>query len=70
LEYGDAFKGKLHTLDLTLEEVHTLRHFLKAMELEDRYMSRAVKEDTNVRGGSEDLALSNEFRERARAIYR
>lgn len=70
IEYGKLFEGKVHTLDFTLEEVHTLRPFLKAMELEERYMSRAVKEETGVRGGSEDQALSAEFRKRALAIYR
>src|SRR6201999_4083380 len=50
IEYGNAFKDKVSILDFTLEESHTLRPFLSALGLENRFMSLNVEESSTVLG--------------------
>ncbi|KAF5497161.1 hypothetical protein CGCS363_v008052 [Colletotrichum siamense] len=46
-----SFRNKVNFLDFTLEQVARLRPFLEWTHLEDRYLSRCVKEITSFHGG-------------------
>ncbi|KAF2103412.1 hypothetical protein NA57DRAFT_31443 [Rhizodiscina lignyota] len=69
-EYGELFSGKLKILDLTLEEVHSIKDFLDAMQLEERYLSSAVKPKTSAEGGSLSRTLTDDLRKKSYAICR
>ena len=69
-EYGELFSGRVNFLDLSLEEVHSLRSLLVGLGLEDRYTSKAVKETTAVQGGLVNERLTNDLRRKAYAICR
>ncbi|KAL5327036.1 hypothetical protein ACEPPN_004726 [Leptodophora sp. 'Broadleaf-Isolate-01'] len=58
-------------LDFALEEVLQLDLFLKALNLEDRYISMITYEETACAdGGEEDRRLTSKFRERAHELLR
>lgn len=58
-------------LDFTLEEVLKLERFLKALHLEDRYISTNTYEETACEDdGEEDRRLTSRFRERAHELLR
>ncbi|KFY37775.1 hypothetical protein V494_04632 [Pseudogymnoascus sp. VKM F-4513 (FW-928)] len=67
-----SFEGMVKFLDFTLEEVVELRPFLKWTQLEDRYLSRCVKEITSFYGG-EAMLIPNpdrQIKNRAYALLR
>jgi hypothetical protein len=67
-----SFKGMVKFLDFTLEEVVELRPFLKWTQLEDRYLSRCVKEITSFYSG-EAMLIPNpdwQIKNRAYALLR
>jgi hypothetical protein len=70
LEYGDMFDRKISILDLSLEQVHSVAPFLQAIAINDRYLSKLVKEETRVRNGSLDQRLTNDLRNKGYAICR
>ncbi len=70
LQYGDLFRGEVPMLDFGLEDIHELRPFLLALNLEDRYMSRTVKEVSMTNASTLDPVLSRSMREKAYAIFR
>jgi hypothetical protein len=69
-EYGDLFLGKIQLLDFSLEEIHPLKLFLSYLGLAERYMSKAVKEETTVEGGSFSRSLTKDLRNKSYAICR
>lgn len=68
----EAFNGKASMLAFKLEEVRTLRPFIQWLNLEDRYLSRTVKEITRNKSNSEPLSnkLTQWFRGKAHALFR
>lgn len=69
-EYGDLFKDKINMLDFSLEEVHSIKPILASLELEGRYISRIVKEETRIEDGSLNDILTKDLRRKAYAICR
>lgn len=69
-DYLEAFSGRLAMLDLTLEETHSIRWFLDALDLADRYLSQATKEETSVEGGALDNRLTSQLRRKSYAMCR
>jgi hypothetical protein len=69
-EYGMAFDGKLSILNYTLEEVRFYRPFLLALGLERRYMSEMVEEISMVSAGVLEPCLTNDFEQKAYALFR
>ncbi|KAK2755514.1 hypothetical protein FQN54_006454 [Arachnomyces sp. PD_36] len=71
-EYGAAFNGKVHVLGFSLEETREFRQFLLALGLEDRHMSMAVRQNTNVidPDHTPSRRLTSQFREKARILLR
>ncbi|KAH9237080.1 hypothetical protein K456DRAFT_1495726 [Colletotrichum gloeosporioides 23] len=67
-----SFKNKVNFLDFTLEQVARLRPFLEWTHLEDRYLSRCVKEITSFHGGAATLITNpqRQIRHRAHALLR
>ncbi|EXF75687.1 hypothetical protein CFIO01_04620 [Colletotrichum fioriniae PJ7] len=69
-----SFKSKVKLLDFTLEDVARLRPFLEWMRLQDRYISRCVKEITSFHGGMSIPTLTSnpqrQIRNRAHALLR
>lgn len=72
VEYGNAFRNKVSVLDFSLEEVWSLQPFLWSLGLQNRYMSSAISESTDVRQPSKEPAtnLTHDFREKATALFR
>ncbi|KAF4924992.1 hypothetical protein CGCVW01_v003742 [Colletotrichum viniferum] len=67
-----SFRNEVNFLDFTLEQVARLRPFLEWTHLEDRYLSRCVKEITSFHGG-EATPVTNpqrQIRNRAHALLR
>jgi hypothetical protein len=67
-----SFEGRVKFLDFTLEETVGLSPFLKWTQLEDRYLSRCVKEITSFHSG-DAILLSNpdrQIKNRAYALLR
>jgi hypothetical protein len=69
-DYGDLFRDKIPTLDFSLEEVHSLKVFLQCLNLEPKYLSNSVTEETRVDGGVFNTELTNDLRRKAYAIAR
>lgn len=69
-EYGDVFRGKISMLDLSLEEVHSLKVILLGLGLHRFYTSIAVQETTSVQGGLINESLTESLRKKAYAICR
>jgi hypothetical protein len=69
-EYGEIFNNSIKMMDFTLEQVHALSPFLKALSLENKYISRQIKEKTKVLDGSFHSRLTDDFRSKAYAICR
>jgi hypothetical protein len=69
---ADAFEGNFFLLDFDLEEVQKLQPFLSCFDLEDRYISRKVKERSSVEGnpGKPNANLTRNLRRRAYALFR
>uniref|UniRef100_L2FL52 Ino80 chromatin remodeling complex protein n=1 Tax=Colletotrichum fructicola (strain Nara gc5) TaxID=1213859 RepID=L2FL52_COLFN len=67
-----SFKNKVNFLDFTLEQVARLRPFLEWTHLEDRYLSRCVKEITSFHGGPATPITNpqRQIRNRAHALLR
>jgi len=70
LEHENIFRSKLCSLNFSMEEIHPLKAFLLALDLEDRYTSHAAKETTEAKGGIHDSALSENLSLKAYAIAR
>jgi hypothetical protein len=68
--YGEQFSGKIRMLNLSLEEVHSIRGFLDAMDLEKKYLSNAVTRKTSAEDGSLHRPLTENLRKKAYAICR
>ena len=68
--HRSAFKGKVVTLDFSLEELRDCRPLLLAMGLQSRFSSNLVKEITNVKEGSDDHEMTRNLRSKSRAIIR
>jgi hypothetical protein len=69
-EYEEIFRHEINIMDFSLEQVHTLMPFLLAFGLQDRYISRQVKEETKVQGGFLHQGLTDDLRKKAYAICR
>ena len=69
-EYERSFAGKIDVLDFSMEETHAIKPFLLGLGLEERYMSKAVKEETKALDGSIDQRLTQDLRKKAYAICR
>jgi hypothetical protein len=69
-EWGEKFENKIKLLDFSLEQVHRLSPFLHGLNLGHRYLSKMVKVDTNVEGGSLHQKLTHDLRAKAYAIAR
>ncbi|KAI9641117.1 hypothetical protein NHQ30_010547 [Ciborinia camelliae] len=69
-EYGDIFKNKINMLDFSLEEVHSINIILVGLGLEERYISRAVKEETKIGNGLLNDTLTKDLRRKAYGICR
>ena len=72
VEYLSAFRDKVPILDFSLEEGWRLQHLLGRLGLEDRYMSKAVEEQTVVGEPSVEHCFreTRQFRKKALHIYR
>ena len=55
---GDSFAGKANLLDFSLEEVRLLKPFFAWTGLENRYLSKIVKEISQAEGGEPTLITS------------
>jgi len=66
------FSDQIKLLDYTLEEIRILRPFLEWANLEDRYLSRCVKETTSVSGGESRpiTAPNRDLKRKAHALLR
>ena len=69
-KYGDIFAEKVATLDFTLDEIRSIKPFLSALGLDDRYTSHLANETSGVGDAIEDMTLSEDFRRRAYALVR
>ena len=69
-EFGEAFRGQIVTLDFTLEEVRECQEFITACGMDKKRLSRKVEERTDVNGGSLASRLTEEFQNKAFAIFR
>ncbi len=69
---ADAFDGKARFLDFNLVEVRKLEPFLSCFNLEDRYISRMVKEKSSIKEGlsNPDPVLTRNLRRKAYALFR
>ncbi|KDN64641.1 hypothetical protein CSUB01_04279 [Colletotrichum sublineola] len=65
-----SFENKAKFFDFTLEQVTRLRPFIEWTQLEDRYLSRCVKEITSFQGGAATLTANpqRQIRNRAHAL--
>ena len=72
IEYGAVFQGKVPIMEFSLEDVRRLSPFLRALGLEDRYMSSATGETTTVQQPDSEpsASLTFAFRQRSKAFYR
>lgn len=70
--YRRLFHHKLPMLHLSLEEARQIHPLLSTLELDDRYLSFAIKENTAVHHQSPNPSanLTQEFQQKARAVYR
>lgn len=68
IEYGTMFSDRVETLDLSLEEVHSVRVFLIGLNLEKLFLSNAVKEETGVEDAIADVVLTGNLRRKSYAI--
>lgn len=66
------FENRVRLLDFSLEEVVRLRHFLEWVRIEDRYISRCVRQMTSVEetGAQAIPRLERRFRYKAHALLR
>ena len=69
-KYGDIFTKKVATLDFTLEEIRSIKTFLSALGLDNRYVSHLANETSKVEDAMEGVILSEDFRRRAYALVR
>jgi hypothetical protein len=69
-EYADVLENQINILDLSLDEVHSIDFVLRGLGLEERYMSRAIEEETSVQAGLPDEPLTKDLRRKASAICR
>lgn len=71
-ELGMLFEktGMVRMLDFSLEEVHSIKLFLYAMGLQNRYLSVAAVEKTSVQDSSLEPFLTSELGRKAYAICR
>ena len=69
-EYGEAFRGKIIMLDFTLEEVRECQEFITACGIDKKRLSIKVEPRTDVNGGSLASRLTEEFQNKAYAIFR
>lgn len=69
-KYGDIFTRKVASLDFALEEVRSIKTFLSALGLNNRYMSHLANETSEVGDAVEEVTLSEDFRRRAYALVR
>ncbi|KAK2046278.1 hypothetical protein LZ31DRAFT_593285 [Colletotrichum somersetense] len=67
-----SFETKVKFLDFTLEQVARLRPFIEWTHLEERYLSRRVKEITSFHGGAAALITNpqRQIQNRAHALLR
>lgn len=69
-DYGEIFVGQLTLLNLSLEEVHSLKYLLHELDLADRYMSTTLQEDTRTTDGRLQKRLTTNLRNKAYAVAR
>ena len=70
LEYSKAFAGKIEILDSTIEEVRASREFLRALDMERKYLSALVEETITVQDGVLNTGLTRSFVSKAYALFR
>ena len=65
-----TFKGKVGSLDFSLEDIRSLRPLINALGLSKRYSSTLIREDSHAEDVVLDPHLSKYIRDRAHAIFR
>lgn len=72
VEYKSIFQSKVPILDYSLEEIHTLNPFLKALGLENRFMSSIIEEITTVehQDSEPSVSLTRTFRRKSKHFTR
>ena len=70
--WAEAFEGKIDVLDFRLEEVRRLQPFLSCLNLENRYLSRVVRETSSFQrgNGEQSRTQTRRLRRRAHALAR
>ena len=70
--WADIFKSKIDFLDFSLKEVRMLQPFLSCLNLEKRYLSQIVVEESSFRGVLSDPSSkrTKHLRRRAHALAR
>ena len=68
--HQEAFRGKLATLDFTLEEIRDTRPLLTAMGLANKFSSKLVEEVTDVNESQLDAERTKIFCAKSQAIVR
>ncbi|KAM0261041.1 hypothetical protein ACHAQJ_002480 [Trichoderma viride] len=72
IHWDDSLRPLIKTLDFTLDEIHELEPFVKWIGFEERYLSRIVREASDV-GDSQlvpSLSLSRDIKIKAHALCR
>lgn len=69
-DYGRLFTGIVKILDLTLEEVHSVKPLLRGLDLEKNCLSNVVEEETRVETSRVNNVLTEDIRRKAYAIAR
>lgn len=69
-EYAKLFEGQVDILAFSFEEIHDLKNFINALELDNHYASRMVSENTSADDASREEGLTMDFQRKARAFFR
>jgi hypothetical protein len=70
--WAKAFLGKIDVLDFDLEDVRKLQPILASLDLENRYLSHVVREESSFQGevGAQCSKRTRQLRSRAHALAR
>lgn len=66
--YAEKFAGKLVVLDISYEELNSLHQLFRILRLDDRYVTRHVREETSALSSEVDDVLTEQFRQCVYAI--
>ena len=68
--YCNMFNKSVAVLAVPFEELRSIRNFLVALDLEERYVSCLAHETSEAKNAFPDAAISQDFRKRAIALVR